>query len=254
MLGSLLASVGWILDLAFFLALVLGVALGAYKGFVAGVCRLAGVVASFIFACVFCISFAAFLETCFHMTSAIARGISDSIARNPLYNELLPSEITGAELGSFFDGKGLNGLATWLIERSFAGIESFPAGTTPAMMLGSVLAKWISVAIAFVLLFVLIRAAVWLLEKFFGRIKDAIAPIRIADQLLGALLGLAKAAFVIFVVMLILNWIPIAALHDFIASSTVVGKIFTSEWFQAATSYAISGKWFNDFLQKLLPN
>ena len=249
MIDLLLASSGWVVDLMFFLILILGTALGAYRGFVAGVCKLAGRIVSIIFAAVFCISFANFLETCFHMTSAIADGIASSIAKNELYAQALPADIVGAELESFLGGMQLNGIAAWLIKRSFASVALIPAGTTPAMMLGSILAKWISVVIAFVLLILIVRLGAWGLTKAFGALKNALAPLRVVDQVLGAVLGLAKALFWVFVILLVCNWLPFEGLQNFISSSTIVGKIYVSDWFQSATSYAISGKWFDEYVK-----
>ena len=248
----LLSSGSWVVDLMFFLILVLGTALGAYRGFVSGVCKLAGKIASLIFAFVFCISFANFLETCFHMTSAIADGIAGSIAKNELYAQPLTTNISGAELEGFLGGMELNGIATWLMLRSFARVELIPAGTTPAMMLGSILAKWISVVIAFILLILIVRLGVWGITKTFGALKDAGASIRVVDQVLGAILGLAKALFWIFVVLLVCNWLPFDGLQEFISTSAVVGPIYRSEWFQSATSYAISGVWFDEYVKDLI--
>ena len=52
----LLSSNGWILDLAFFLILLLGVVFGIRKGFISGVCNLAGWIFSIAFAIFFCIN------------------------------------------------------------------------------------------------------------------------------------------------------------------------------------------------------
>lgn len=248
----LLASSGWILDLAFFLILLLGLALGAYKGFVVGVCKLAGKIATLVFAFVFCISFANFLETCFHMTTAIANGISSAIAGNEAYAVPIAVDTAGAEILTAMEGMDLNGVARWFIKISFAKVELIPAGTTPAMLIGSILAKWISVVIAFVLLILLLRLAILLIKTVFSTISKTVAPIRIVDQVLGAFLGLAKALFWIFVILLVCNWLPIEGLQNFIASSRVVGSIYTSSWFQSATSYAVSGQWFDDYIKKLI--
>ncbi len=252
MATSLLASAGWISDLVFFLLLILGTAFGAYRGFVAGVCKSAGKIASIFIAIVFCISFANFLEACFHMTSAIAGGIAGSLAKNEAYAVALPADISGAELGGFLEGAQINGIAAWLILRSFASIALVPAGTTPALLLGSVLAKWISVAIAFFLLLLLVRLGAWGLSKAFGALKNVLAPLKVFDQVLGAVLGLAKALFWIFVILAVCTWLPFDGLQSFLSSSSVVGRIYSSEWFRAATSYAISGRWFDEYIKGLL--
>lgn len=252
MTENLLASGGWVLDLVFFLFLVLGTAWGAHRGFVAGVCKLAGKWVSLIFAFVFCISFANFLETCFHMTSAISEGIAASIAKNEAYAVGIGADVAGAEIGEALKGMGIGAFQRWLIQVWFANIDLIPAGTTPALLIASVLSKWISVVIAFLLLILLVRLGALLISKCFNAIKEKIGPLKVADQALGALLGLAKACFFIFVLLLICNWLPIGALQDFIGSSTVVGKIYTSQWFQNATSYAVSGQWFDDYIKGFL--
>lgn len=249
MTALLLASASWVLDLVFFLVIVLGVAWGAYRGFVAGVCRLAGKWVSLIFAVVFCISFANFLETCFHMTTAISNGIASSIAKNGAYNIGLPVDTAGSELSGALTEMGVGGFQRWLIGVFFSRVEVVPAGTTAAMMIGSLLAKWISVVIAFVLLILLVRLGAKLITLIFSGVKSAVKPIRVVDQALGAILGLLEALFVVFVLLLICNWISIDAFQEFIKSSSVVGKIYASNWFQSATSYAVSGQWFNDYVK-----
>ena len=250
MTDLLLASSGWVLDLVFFLIIFLGMAWGAYRGFVAGVCKLAGKWVSLIFAVVFCISFANFLELCFHMTTGITNGIAAAIGKEgSAYAAAIPSGTSGAALNDTLTGMGIGGFQRWLIRLSFSKLELIPEGATPAVLLASVLAKWISVVIAFVLLIVLVRLGALLISKLFGALTDRIGPLRILNQALGALLGLCKALFLLFVLFLICRWIPAAGLQNFISSSTVVGKIYTSEWLQSATSYAVSGRWFNDYVK-----
>lgn len=252
MINQILAASGWMLDLAFFLILILGTALGAYKGFINGIAKLAGKVVSIIIAIMFCVSFANFLELCFHMTTGIANGISGAISKNEIYAVGLPFDVAGAEVSGALRELGVGGFQSWLIALSFSSVEIIPAGTTAAMLLGSLLSKWISIIISFILLILLIRLGVRLLAKAFTAIKECFAPLRVADQALGAILGFIKAGFLIFFLLLICNWFPIASLHAFIESSGVVGKIFLSEWFHNATSYAVSGAWFNDYIKNWL--
>ena len=250
MLSQLLASSGWVLDLVFFLILVLGTALGAYRGFVAGICRMAGKVASVIFALLFCVSFANFLEYCFHLTTAITTGIAASIAKNGAYGVGLLADVPGAEISDALAQIGIGAFPRWFISLSIKSGEIIPAGTTAAMLIGSVLAKWITIAISFILLIILIRLAVFFLSKVFDSVIDKFAPLRIVNQFLGAILGFVKAFILIFVILTIFNWLPIASFHAYIQSSGLVGKIFVSNWFQNATSYAISGEWLEKLLNK----
>lgn len=241
---------GWILDLAFFLILILGTAYGAYRGFVAGICKMASTLVALIFAFTLCVAFSNFLELCFGMTTALSNALAQSIAKNELYAVGIPVDASGATIGAMLGD--INGIARWFISTSFKSVELIPAGTTPAILIGSVLAKWISIVISFVALVILIKLGAVLITKLFDALKDKMTPVRIVDQALGAVLGLLKAVLLIFILLLIMNWLPIGALHDYISSSAVVGRIFTSGWFQNATSYAISGKWFSDYIGKLL--
>ena len=252
MLNQLLATNAWILDLIFVLILVLGTALGAYKGFIAGICKLAGKWFSIIFAFMFCIAFANFLEVCFHMTSAITSGLAGSIAKNELYAVGLAQDISGAELNAALSEIGIGAIPRWIIRGSFASVEVIPAGTTAATLIASVLAKWISIVISFILLIIIMRLGVSLVAKLFGKLIHSFTPLRVVDQALGAVLGFAKTCFLIFILLAICQWLPFNSLHAFIESSNIVGKIAASEWFHNATSYAISGKWFNQYVKSLI--
>lgn len=250
MLNQLLAASGWFLDLAFFLLLILGTALGSYRGFIREVCKVAGKWASLIIAFLFCVSFANFLESVFHMTSAITSGLASAIAKRGAYGVALTTDVAGAEISEALAQIGIGAFPRWIISLSFSKVDLIPSGTTAATLIASVLAKWISVIIAFILLIIFIRVVVRLIANVFGSIKDNIPPLRILDQLLGALLGFSKALFLIFVLLLLCKWLPLNALHEFIQSSNIVGRIFTSDWFHNATSYAISGEWFTKYLNK----
>lgn len=243
------SSAGWILDLLFFLILILGTAFGAYRGFVSGVCRLAGKFASIAIAFLFCVSFSNLLELLFSLTTGLTNGIAGAIAKNGAYALPLPSDVSGAEISGALSGMGIGWLPRLFIQISFRSVELIPAGTTPAILISSVLAKWISIIISFLLLIILVRLGAKLLTKSFDALKDHFGPLRAADQALGAALGFFKAFFLFFLFLIVLNWLPIASLHTALSSGGLVGKIFSSEWFQNATSYAISGKWFHKLMQ-----
>ena len=250
MLNQLLASHGWILDLIFFLVLVLGTIIGAHKGFVAGICKLGGKIFALIFAFMFCVAFADFLESCFHMTTAITSGIADSIAKNELYAIGFANDITGAELGETLKEIGIGFFPRWIISGSFKNVELIPAGTTTATLIASVLAKWISIAIAFISLIIILRLGLFIIAKLFGKLRNCFAPIKMLDQGLGAVLGFVKTVILLFILLAICQWLPIEPVHSYIESSFIVGNIASSEWFHSLTSYAVSGKWLTYYLNR----
>lgn len=246
--NELLAAGGWVLDVVFFLILIGGIAYGVYKGIIGCVCKLAGTFFAIVFAVMFCVSFAAFLEKAFGMTTAISNGLAGSFAGKEGYDVGLSADVAGAEISAALKEIGIGSFTRLLVGFAYKNVETIPAGTTTALLIGSALAKWIAIAIAFVLLIVLIKVGAILLDKGFSSIADKVASFRIINQALGGLFGLFEAALLLFFALAVCSWLPIAGLHDFISSSTVVGAIFRSGWFESATSYAVSGQWFSDYI------
>ena len=243
---SLLASSAWILDVIALAILICGIALGSNQGFIKSVCKIAGTVFSIIFAVFFCVSFRNFLESAFGMTSAIANGIANGFADKEPYFNALASDITEAELSDTLSSLGVGFFSRLIIDLNFSDGAVISAGTTVAQMLGASLANWISVLISFVLLFVLVRLGFWLLSRISTELIEKFSPLRIVNRLLGGIFGLLEAVLVLFVLLLICQYLPFESLHSYIASSPIIGKIFVSDWFVAATSYAVSGQWFFD--------
>ncbi len=175
-------SSAWILDVVFFVILLLGLLFGTWRGFIKGVCKLAGTIFALFVAFTFCNPFKNTLENWFGMTTAIANGMG---------------------------------------------------GTDVAVTAAS----WLSIAIAFVLLFVIVKLLSWILGKvgtaaaersdFFGKI----------NRLLGGILGLAEGLILIFLLLTICYWIPSESLHAFIGESSVVGRIFEWDAFQWAAQF-----------------
>lgn len=174
-MNSLLAAGAWVMDVLFFAIIVIGILLGVKRGFVKGICKLAGTIFSVIVAVTFCVAMQASLERSFGATTAINGAI-------------------GAPFG-----------------------------------------EWIMVAISFILLLVIVKLGCWLLGSFGSALAEKYAPARIVNMFLGGILGAFQAFVLIFVLLAIFRWIPSDSLHEFISASSIVGKIFDSEWFINAT-------------------
>ena len=68
---------GWILDVVFIIVIVLGILLGVRRGFIAGICKLAGTIFSVAVAITFCNAFRLTLDGWFNLTAALADGIGN---------------------------------------------------------------------------------------------------------------------------------------------------------------------------------
>lgn len=75
-MNSLLAAGAWSLDVLFFVLLFLGVFFGVRKGFIEGVCKLAGTFFSIFVAVSFCVSFQGTLENAFGWSTALNNAIA----------------------------------------------------------------------------------------------------------------------------------------------------------------------------------
>ena len=75
-MNSLLASAGWILDVLFFAFLFLGTFFGVRRGFIAGICKLAGTFFSIFVAVTFCVALQASLERSFGWSTAINNSLA----------------------------------------------------------------------------------------------------------------------------------------------------------------------------------
>lgn len=124
-----------------------------------------------------------------------------------------------------FCGAFANTLESWF------GLTSTLADAVNSATIG----KWIAVAISFVSLIIIVRLGAWLLGKVGTALVEAFAPLKVINQILGALLGLFEAILLICFLLAICRGLPINSLHEFISDSFIVGKIFNWDWFIHAT-------------------
>lgn len=99
---------------------------------------------------------------------------------------------------------------------------------------GAPFGEWLSVAICFVGLLVLIKLLSWLVGCILKSVIKVSKAMNLIDRIFGALLGIAQALFLLFIILMICQWINVPQVNEFIGSSKLVGAIFTSGWFQQA--------------------
>lgn len=160
----------WVLDVIFFVILLLGCLIGSKVGFVNGVCKIAGWILSLIVPFVFCAAFKDALEGWFGMVTAITNGIGNAT-----------------------------------------------------------LAGWISMAVSFILLFIIVRLSTWLLGKVGTALTETVKPIAFVNKLLGGLLGILEAFLLCYFLLLVCSWLNIESVVSYIEQSTVVRAIFESD-------------------------
>ena len=174
---NLLASSAWVLDVAFIVILLFGILFGTWRGFVKGVCKLAGTVFAIFVAFTFCNAFKNSLESAFGLTSAIAAGVGETVA------------------------------------------------------------NWLSIAISFVLLFIIVKLGAWLLGKLGTALVNKVGFFRLINRILGGILGLVQALLLIFLILTICYWVGAESVNTFIGQSSIVKTIYEWEWFQWAAQF-----------------
>ena len=87
------------------------------------------------------------------------------------------------------------------------------------------------------ILFVIVKLLSWLLGKIGTGLVNKSKALSTVNRVLGAILGLVKGIFLIFLILTICYWLPIDGLHTYIGESSVVGAIFDWEWFRWAAEF-----------------
>lgn len=111
--NQLLSAGAWGLDVAFFVILILGIFIGVKRGFIAGICKIAGTVFSVAVALIFCISFQETLENWFGLTTALNNAVKEPIGEWIAVVISFILLLIFVKLGAWLVGK----LGTWLVSK-----------------------------------------------------------------------------------------------------------------------------------------
>lgn len=101
---------------------------------------------------------------------------------------------------------------------------------------------WLAIAVSFLILLIGANLIAWILGALGTLLVDRVKAFGVINKILGGLWGLCEALVIIFLVLMIFNWINSDAINAFIAESQIVGKIYVSEWFQWAATFSFLEK------------
>ena len=74
-MNFLAATGGWVLDVVFFAVILIALTIGVWRGFIKGICKIAGTVFAIVFSVCFCVPMENSLESTFGMTTALSNAI-----------------------------------------------------------------------------------------------------------------------------------------------------------------------------------
>lgn len=226
--------------------LIIALFVGVKRGFVKGILKFAGTLFAIVFAFFFCVNFVDFLERTFGMVTFFSGEVMKWFSGN----ELMNVPIDGGNLAEAFEAAKIPGfIADGII--AAIGEQEIPAETTVNMLVSPVLAKWMSIAIAFIALIILVKLAVVIVGKVLSALIERIPVINSINALLGGILGLAKMCIGLFLIFAVLHWLNIPSVNDFFAQSVIIKWFYFSEWFENSINYFISMQWYNDYFADL---
>ena len=116
-------------------------------------------------------------------------------------------------------------------------LQGVLANAIPSETIANSVGEWLAIAISFLALVILVRLLAWIVGKIGTALVRKVKFFRVLDHIFGGLLGLAQAALFVFLLLAICWWIPWEPMHTFISSSSIVGKIVESTWFQTAINF-----------------
>lgn len=141
---NLLTSYSFVLDIAFFVIILIGLVVGVARGFIKGVCKWAGTIASVFLAVTFCNPFQRTLDGWFSLTQVLMNAINNEKLAGWLALAIsFLIILIGAKLGFWLLGK----IGTALVEK----IKVF---ATINRLLGGILGLLESLVLIFLLLMI----------------------------------------------------------------------------------------------------
>lgn len=222
-----------VIDIIVIAVLVIFGVVGLVKGFLNTLLSLFGGLASLGVAILTAKPVAKFLDGIFHIVSSIGGSIAGSLSNTvtPFQSGQMAT-LTGTELKTYLGQDGLTfqeRLMSLFIEDSkefaVSGTDYIGADGQVVQYIGERLAGVISLVIAVVVMFVVIRLAVFLLSKLFDAITKNRA-ISGLDRTLGMVFGLLKASLLICFVLGIFYLVANTTIQGWIDNSVVTKWIY----------------------------
>lgn len=187
-------------DIVVLIALLVFAIIGFVKGFLIEAVQLVGTIASFLIAAFFCAKLASVIIDGTSLDETIASWFVGSFPNDEVSLEQLPEVLSALKMPSFINT---------------AAIEYAQTLGTDTVIISAVmsatLAKYVVIALSFVILSIAVKIICVILKCIFKLIKK-IPGIGFIDRLLGIVIGIAKGALYVCAVFYILQLIPLDAL------------------------------------------
>ena len=203
-----------IIDIVTVALLLIFAIVGTVRGFAKTFISSFGTILSLIFAVLLCSLVATFLEQSFGLISAIS-GKANEILATQISDKVLNAPIESVTLEVMTKENG----PSWIISivMIVKANSSIPNGTSISGVVCPAIGYYVSCALAVLVLFIIFQTIFFIVGKIIEKSKEFVI-IDAVDKTLGFLLGLVKGLIVVWVLIAIINIIPLSFVQDVAAN------------------------------------
>ena len=224
-------AVAIIIDIAFLAILIIFAVIGLYVGFTKSAVSMIGTFASIVLAILAAKPIASLIDKIFGASVFFSTKIANAFyGIDPYFEKIQESAISGETVSQQISSlDGVNTPIRLIIKKTLNG-QTIEAGESVGGVLGSIFGHLVTIAIAVVVGFILIRLVLWLITKLFAKLTEY-KFIGAIDKTLGFVLGAAKGfiyvAFV-FIIISLLSYIPSvnSYVNDVCTESKISGRVY----------------------------
>lgn len=224
-------AVAIIIDIVFIAVLVIFAVIGLYIGFTKSAVSMIGTFASLVLAILAAKPIASLIDKIFGASVFFSTKIANAFyGIDPYFEKIQEVAIDGAQVSDQVASlDGVSAPIRLIIKKTLNG-QTIEAGESVGGVLGSIFGHLVTIAIAVIVGFILIRLILWLIQKLFAKLTEY-KFIGALDKTLGFVLGAAKGflyvAFV-FIVISLLSYIPSVNtyVNDVCTESKISGKVY----------------------------
>ena len=210
-----------IIDIVTVALLLIFAIVGTVRGFAKTFISSFGTILSLIFAVLLCSLVATFLEQSFGLISAIS-GKANEILATQISDKVLNAPIESVTL----EVMTKENVPSWIISivMIVKANSSIPNGTSISGVVCPAIGYYVSCALAVLVLFIIFQTIFFIVGKIIEKSKEFVL-IDAVDKTLGFLLGLVKGLIVVWVLIAIINIIPLNFVQVDIAANIKLAPV-----------------------------
>lgn len=252
----MLSTIGLIIDIVIILALVIFTCIGLKKGFLHSIISLFSWAFCLLVAFLTAKYVAGWINGIFNFAGLIGDKISGGLIESNNFFAQAVNSFTNKEAIIEAIPEDTNSVVKQLIKVVFTN-SAVDMNSTASIgsLVGDSLGQIITIVIAGILIFIVLKVAVALLTKLFNKIAQT-KVLGTVNKVLGAILGFLKAGFIVIglnLVLVGLSLLPMVnkTLTPLIQENTHVEKLIYNTTDKVFTNYIVDGKLMDNWIEDM---